>query len=67
MIRSFRHKGLAELWATGKTRKIDAKLHGRILRRLEVLDQAERPEDLNVPGFISMRSGATSRNATPFM
>ena len=51
MIRSFRHKGLAELWATGKTRKIDAKLHGRILRRLEVLDQAERPEDLNVSGF----------------
>jgi len=51
MIRSFRHKGLAELWAIGKTRKIDAKLHSRVLRRLEVLDQAERPEDLNVPGF----------------
>ena len=51
MIRSFRHKGLAEIWATGRTRKVDAKLHGRILRRLEDLEQAEQPEDLKLPGF----------------
>jgi len=51
MRRSFRHKGLAELWATGKSRNIDAKLHCRILRRLDALEQAEWPEDMNVPGF----------------
>jgi proteic killer suppression protein len=51
MIRTFKHKGLAELWETGRTAKIDAKLQSRILRRLDALDAAGRPEDLNLPGF----------------
>jgi toxin HigB-1 len=51
VIRSFKSKGLAELWSKGRTRKIDAKMHERILRRLDRLDVAVRPEEMNVPGF----------------
>jgi proteic killer suppression protein len=51
MIKSFKHKGLEELFASGRTAKIDRKMHGRIIRRLDALDQAKRPEDLNLPGF----------------
>lgn len=50
MIKSFSHKQLKALWETGKSR-IDAKMHKRILRRLDVLDAATRPEDMNLPGF----------------
>jgi len=51
MIKSFRHKALSDLFQTGKTAKIDAKLHKRILVRLDRLDVSERPEDMNLPGF----------------
>lgn len=51
MIKSFKSKGLAELWKTGRTAKIDAKMQARILRRLDRLDAAIRPEELDIPGF----------------
>lgn len=51
MITSFKHKGLSDLWSKGTTAKIDAKLHRRLLARLDALDAAERPEDMNIPGF----------------
>ena len=51
MIRSFRHKGLAELWATKRSAKLDAKLIPRIVRRLQALNVAATPEALNLPGF----------------
>lgn len=51
MIRTFKSKALAVLWETGKSPKIDNRLHERILIRLEALDTATRPEDMNVPGF----------------
>lgn len=51
MIVSFRSKGLSELWSKGTTARIDAKLHRRVLARLDALDAAERPEDVNIPGF----------------
>ena len=51
MIRSFAHKGLAELWSKGRSAKIDFKLQARILRRLDRLDAATRPEEMNIPGF----------------
>ncbi len=51
MIRTFRHKGLAELWETNKTGVIDRRLHRRILVRLDALNKALRLEDLRVPGF----------------
>ena len=51
MIKSFRHKGLAELFERGSSRHIQRSLQSRCLRRLEVLDQAESLVDINVPGF----------------
>lgn len=50
MIKSFANKQLKALWE-GKRSKIDQRLHARILRRLDALDVADRPEDMNLPGF----------------
>ena len=51
MIKSFKNKALADLWNTGKTSKIDAKMQKRILVRLDALDAAVLPADMRVPGF----------------
>ncbi|HWA20187.1 MAG TPA: type II toxin-antitoxin system RelE/ParE family toxin [Devosia sp.] len=51
MLKSFRSKGLAELWSRGASGKIDSRMHDRILRRLDVLAAAAAPEEMNVPGF----------------
>ncbi len=51
MIKSFKHKGLAELFERGHFRRIRHDLQLRSLRRLEALDQEESLMDLNVPGF----------------
>ena len=51
MIRSFRHKGLRDLWQSGRSGKVDQRLHRRALERFDALDAAERPEDLDVPGY----------------
>jgi proteic killer suppression protein len=51
VIRTFRHKRLAELWSTGVTKRIDQKLHRRILIRLDALEATSRPDDMRLPGF----------------
>lgn len=51
MIRSFRSKALAELWSKGSTSRIDSKMHARILRRLDRLEVARTPAEMNAPGF----------------
>lgn len=51
MIRSFRHKGLRELFETGTSRKVRQDLQARALRRLDALEEAQRLEALNIPGF----------------
>ena len=51
MIKSFKHKGLSELFEKGSSRKIQAEFHSRCLRRLDALDQAESLNELNIPGF----------------
>lgn len=51
VIRSFRNKALASLWQHGASKKIDVRFHGRILRRLDALDRAAEPQDMNIPGF----------------
>jgi proteic killer suppression protein len=50
-IRTFRHKGLSELWGANRTAKIDRRFHKRIIERLDALEQAAAPEDMNLPGF----------------
>ncbi|MEZ0260282.1 MAG: type II toxin-antitoxin system RelE/ParE family toxin [Alphaproteobacteria bacterium] len=51
MIVSFKNKGLREIFESGTTNRIDARLHERILRRLSAMDAAEHVENLNVPGY----------------
>jgi proteic killer suppression protein len=50
VIKTFRSKELQTLWESGRAR-IDARMHDRILRRLDRLDAAETPEDMHLPGF----------------
>lgn len=51
MIESFIHKGLRELHNDGKSNRIQARLVGRISRRLDAIYSATVLSDLNVPGF----------------
>ena len=51
MIKSFRHKGLKELFESGASRKVRVDLGARTLRRLDALDSAEDLQELNLPGF----------------
>jgi toxin HigB-1 len=51
MIKSFKHKGLAELFEEGSSRKLRQDLQSRSLRRLEALDQAESLTELSIPGL----------------
>jgi proteic killer suppression protein len=50
VIRTFRDKALADLWA-GRRTKIDARLHKRILFRLVRLDLAKVAPEMDHPGF----------------
>ena len=51
MIKTFRNKALADLWSTGRSSKIDSRMHKRIRVRLENLDVSVSPDSMNVPGF----------------
>jgi proteic killer suppression protein len=51
MIRSFQSKALADLWSTGSSRRIDQRMHRRILVRLDRLDAASAPQEMQLPGF----------------
>lgn len=51
MIESFKHKGLAQYWYKNDARKLDARMMKRITVRLEALDAATAPEDMNIPGW----------------
>ena len=51
MLRSFRHRGLSALWHRGSTAGVRPDLLARIQLRLDALNAATQPQDLNVPGF----------------
>jgi proteic killer suppression protein len=51
MVKSFKHKGLAELFERGRSRRVQQELQTRALRRLDALEQGESLTELNVPGF----------------
>jgi len=51
MIRSFKHKGLAELFEQGRSRRVRQDLQARCLERLDALDQAQTLQDIDRPGF----------------
>lgn len=51
MIRSFRHKHLKQLFETSRSGKINRQHQAKLLRQLDALDAAARPEDMNLPGW----------------
>ena len=51
MIKSFKHKGLRELYEDGATKKIRPDHLGKCVRILQALDIAKQPQDLNITGF----------------
>ena len=51
MVASFRHKGLEELYLTGKTRRIGAEYVRKCVRILQSLEVAAEPGDMNVAGY----------------
>lgn len=50
MIKTFKSRELASLWATGKS-KIDVHLRRRILLRLSVIDKAVHIKEVFLPGY----------------
>ncbi len=51
MITSFIHKGLKELFETGRTSKMDTRLQRRARVRLDALHAAVTLDELRQPGF----------------
>ncbi len=51
MIKTFKNKALADLFETGKSGKIDAKMHKRLLVRLDTLNEAASLDALKMPGY----------------
>lgn len=51
VIRSFRHKGLRQLFETGDSAKVSPDQRARIVRLLDVLESSAAPGDMNLPGF----------------
>ncbi len=51
MIGTFKSKPLADLFRTGKSAKIDARVQARVLRRLDALNEASSASDMDIPGF----------------
>ena len=51
MIKTFKHKGLAELFETGSSRHVGSRYQAKALRCLDLLANADSLSELNVPGF----------------
>ena len=51
MIKDFQHKGLKELFESGKCSKVRPDLIRRSLRILDVLEAAVSLDNLKIPGF----------------
>jgi len=51
VIRSFKHKGLAELYEAGKSRKVQPKHVARLQLILTMLNAATHAGQLNAPGL----------------
>jgi proteic killer suppression protein len=51
MIRHFRHRGLKRLYEKDDRRELNPQHADKIARILARLDEATRPQDLNLPGY----------------
>lgn len=51
MIKSFKHKGLRELFENGKSKRISTDFAPKLIRQMDAINQADLPEQLNFPGY----------------
>jgi proteic killer suppression protein len=51
MIASFKSKALSAFWEKGKSAKLDARMLRKIADRLISLDEATKPDDMDVDGY----------------
>lgn len=51
MIKTFKHKGLERFYRSGSTAGIQAKHQNRLRLILSNLNQAESPDDMDLPGL----------------
>jgi proteic killer suppression protein len=51
MIKTFRHKGLKQLFESGSSRAVRTDLTRRLIRQLDFLNRATSPADMNLPGY----------------
>lgn len=65
MVGGFRHKGLEEIYLTGKTRRIGIEYARKCIRILQSLEMATQPEQMNVAGTGSTACAA-NRSDGPF-
>ncbi len=51
MIRSFRHRGLKELYERGQSSRVAPEHLAKLLRILTALDRSTDPEAMDLPGY----------------
>lgn len=51
MIRTFRHRGLRELYERGRSSRVDQGHIAKLLRILTALDRSTGPDGMDIPGF----------------
>ena len=51
VIKTFKHKGLKEVFEKGNSKSVPQDMLKKIVRRLDVLDAAQTISGVNVPGF----------------
>ena len=51
MIKTFKHKGLEELYENGSSRHVGSRYQAKSLRCLDLLDNADSLNELHVPSY----------------
>ncbi|MDE0457469.1 MAG: type II toxin-antitoxin system RelE/ParE family toxin [Chromatiales bacterium] len=51
MIRTFRHRGLRELYEQGRSSRVAQGHAAKLLRILTALDRSTGPQGMDIPGF----------------
>jgi proteic killer suppression protein len=51
MIKSFKHKGLRELFEKGNSKRISTDFAPKLIRQMDAINQADSPKQLNFPGY----------------
>jgi proteic killer suppression protein len=62
VIKTFKSRALKAFWENNDASKLDAKLVKPLIRRLDALHAATRPQDMNIQGFDFHRLKGDRKN-----